>query len=113
MNKTFDYKNKLIKEFQKSLNKTVDENLYHVDYEQKKTKLLLDKQESICLFLKNKVKLLRKKDFPSKSKVGKIFPKRKLFKKNNKRKSCVIVSSSGSLNGARLGNFIGENLINI
>lgn len=108
ISKTIDYKTKVIREFIKGLNKSVEENLYHVAYKTKEKRTKLSQQESICLFLKHKANLLRKKDFPLNEEIGKLIPKRKLFKKNNKKKSCVIVSSAGSLSGAKLGAFIGE-----
>ena len=40
------------------------------------------------------------------NKLGKLFPKRKMIRKNE-GKTCVIVSSAGSLTGSQLGKFIG------
>lgn len=108
-NKTSEYKNKVIQELTKSMGRTSEDNGYNVDYRsetnqtQTRTATL-----PVCMLLDNKIKLLRKKDPPfNESKLGQLFPKHKLLRKS-KGKSCIIVSSAGSLTGSELGSFIGE-----
>lgn len=101
-NKTSEFKHKIIQELRKSM-PSGEDNVYNVNY-QKSNKT---SKSPICILLKNKIKLLRKKDAPfNVNKLGKLFPKRKMFRKNE-GKSCVIVSSAGSLTGSQLGKFIG------
>ncbi|CAO1422985.1 unnamed protein product [Diamesa tonsa] len=100
-NKTSEFKHKIIQELRKSM-PSGEDNVYNVNYQQsnKTTK------SPICILLKNKIKLLRKKDAPfNVNKLGKLFPKKKILRKNE-GKTCVIVSSAGSLTGSQLGKFI-------
>ncbi|CRK95040.1 CLUMA_CG008523, isoform A [Clunio marinus] len=102
-NKTFEFKMKVIRELSKSLNRRSEENIYNVDYQSETNQ---KKKLPICMLLNSKIKLLRKKDPPfNVNKLGQLFPKHKLFRKS-KGKSCIIVSSAGSLTGSGLGNFI-------
>lgn len=104
-NKTSEFKNKVIQELVKSVSKLGEENIYNVNYQSETNQT---RKPSICMLLENKIKLLRKKDPPfNKNKLGQLFPKHKLFRKS-KGKSCVIVSSAGSLTSSNLGSFIGE-----
>lgn len=82
-----------------------EDNVYNVDYQSDANQT---RKPPVCMLIDNKIKLLRKKDSPfTSSKLGQLFPKHKLFKKS-KEKSCIIVSSAGSLTGSELGTFIGE-----
>jgi hypothetical protein len=104
-NKTSEFRNKVIQELTKSIAKIGEDNIYNVNYQ---TETNQTKKPSICMLLNNKIKLLRKKDPPfNESKLGQLFPKNKLFRKS-KGKSCIIVSSAGSLTGSNLGSFISK-----
>jgi hypothetical protein len=108
-NKTAEFKNKVIQELTKSTSRTSDENAYNVDYRSETNQTQTRKATlPVCMLLDNQIKLLRKKDPPfNGTKLGQLFPKHKLFKKT-RGKSCIIVSSAGSLTGSELGSFIGE-----
>lgn len=109
-NKTSEFKNKVIQELTKSMSRTSDENAYNVDYRSETNQTQTRKATlPVCMLLDNKIKLLRKKDPPfNGNKLGQLFPKhQKLFRKS-RGKSCIIVSSAGSLTGSELGSFIGE-----
>lgn len=104
-NKTSEFKNKVISELTKSMARIGEDNIYNVDYQSKTNQT---KKPPVCVLLDNKIKLLRKKDSPfNGNKLGQLFPKHKLFRKS-KGKSCIIVSSAGSLTGSNLGGFVGE-----
>lgn len=82
-----------------------EDNIYNVNYQSDTNRT---KKPPICMLMENKIKLLRKKDPPfNESKLGQLFPKHKLFRKS-KGKSCIIVSSAGSLTGSNLGGFISK-----
>ncbi|XP_070498011.1 beta-galactoside alpha-2,6-sialyltransferase 2 [Chironomus tepperi] len=102
-NKTSEFKNKVVSELRKSMSPTGTDNSYNVEYTGQK----IDKDiPTISMLLKNKVKMLRRKDKPfNKHKLGELFPKKKLFQKV-RGKTCVIVSSAGSLASSNLGEFI-------
>lgn len=105
-NKTQTFKSKVIQELTKSIGRSSEENNYNVNYQSVKNNN--DKKSAICILLRNKIKLLRRKDEPFKNnKLGQSFPERRLFKKNE-GKSCIIVSSAGSMSGSNLGKFIGK-----
>lgn len=106
-NKTSEFKNKVISELKRSMSSVGNDNFYNVDYNKLKT----DKNvSSISVLLKNKLKMLKKKDKAfRKHKLGNLFPKKKLFQKMS-GKTCVIVSSAGSMASSNLGKFIGNNL---
>jgi hypothetical protein len=107
-NKTHEFKNKVIRELTKSMTRSNDENIYNVEYQP------IDGNESlstISMLMSTRVKMLRKKEPPFNThKLGLLFPKKKLYHKV-KGKSCVIVSSAGSMAGSNLGSFIGERTI--
>lgn len=104
-NKTSEFKNKVFAELTKSMGRVGEDNVYNVDYQSEANQT---RKPPVCMLIDNKIKLLRKKDPPfTTSKLGQLFPKHKLFKRS-KEKSCIIVSSAGSLTGSDLGNFIGE-----
>jgi hypothetical protein len=108
-NKTLTFKSKVIQELTKSVGRSDDENNYNVNYQSATNKT--NTKSTICILLKNKIKLVRRKDPPfMNNKLGQSFPKRKLFRKNE-GKSCIIVSSAGSMSGSNLGKFIGKSLI--
>jgi hypothetical protein len=86
--------------------KSGDEKNYNVDFAAHKGNN--DMQSTIAMMLRSRVKTLRRKDAPfNQHKLGTLFPKRKLYHKT-RAKSCVIVSSAGSLLGSKLGEFIGS-----
>lgn len=104
-NKTSEFKNKVLMELTKSMSRVGEDNVYNVEY---KSEVKQARKPPVCMLIDNKIKLLRKKDPPfTNSKLGQLFPKHKLFRKS-KEKSCIIVSSAGSLTGSELGSFIGE-----
>lgn len=103
--KTTEFKNKVLAELTKSMARVGGDNIYSVDYRSETNQT---KKPPVCSLLDNKIKLLRKKDPPfNGNKLGQLFPKHKLFRKS-KGKSCIIVSSAGSLTGSNLGGFVGE-----
>lgn len=82
-----------------------EENIYNVIYQSETNQ---SRKAPVCMLLDSKIKLLRKKDPPfNGNKLGQLFPKQKLFR-NSKGKSCIIVSSAGSLSGSNLGSFISK-----
>lgn len=104
-NKTSEYKNKVIAELRKSMTRISEENIYNVIYQSETNQ---SRKAPVCLLLDGKIKLLRKKDPPfNGNKLGQLFPKQKLFRKS-RGKSCIIVSSAGSLSGSNLGDFISQ-----
>lgn len=104
-NKTSEFKNKVMLELTKSLSKIGADNTYNVDYQSGTNQT---RKPPVCRLIDNKIKLLRKKDPPfNENKLGQLFPKQKLFRKS-KGKSCIIVSSAGSLTGSNLGGFISK-----
>lgn len=104
-NKTSEFRNKVVHELTKSMARLGEDNNYNVDYQSATNQT---RKPPVCMLLSNKIKLLRKKDPPfNENKLGQLFPKQKLFRKS-KGKSCIIVSSAGSLTGSTLGGFIGE-----
>lgn len=102
---TSEFRNKVVQELQKSMSRIGEENIYNVVYQSETNQT---RRAPVCMLLDSKIKLLRKKDSPfNENKLGQLFPKHKLFRKS-KGKSCIIVSSAGSLSGSELGDFIGE-----
>lgn len=102
---TSEFKNKVVQELRKSMSRIGEENIYNVVYQSETNQT---RRAPVCMLLDSKIKLLRKKDSPfNENKLGQLFPKHKLFRKS-KGKSCIIVSSAGSLSGSELGDFIGE-----
>lgn len=104
-NKTSEFRNKVVNELTKSMSRVGEDNTYNVNYQSKANRT--DKPP-VCILMENKIKLLRKKDPPfNENKLGQLFPKHKLFRKS-KGKSCIIVSSAGSLTGSNLGGFVSK-----
>lgn len=110
LNRTKEFRAKILSEFGKSLLETVDEssNIYNVEYEHSDDMI---KYNPTCMVLDAKVRILTNKDSPfDTNKIGRLFPTRKLFGKKfmSVPRSCVIVSSAGSLYQSGLGKFIGK-----
>lgn len=104
-NRTVEFRNKVVSELRKSMSSSGTDNSYNVQYDGKKLNKTVS---SITMLLRNNVKMLRKRDKPfNKHKLGALFPRKKLFQKV-KGKTCVIVSSAGSLASSNLGEFIGN-----
>lgn len=115
LNKTNEFREKILSEFAKSLHDssnetatTIPQNVYNVEYEHPDDMI---KYNPTCMVLDAKLRILTKKDPPFDSnKIGRLFPTRKLFGKKylSVPRSCVIVSSAGSLYQSGLGKFIGN-----
>ncbi|KAG5670718.1 hypothetical protein PVAND_000962 [Polypedilum vanderplanki] len=101
--KTSEFKNKILSELTKSMTRSGDERSgFNVDYSMHKR----NSSNAMSMLIKTRVKTLRRKDAPfNVHRLGELFPKKKLFFKT-KGKTCVIVSSAGSLVGSNLGEFI-------
>lgn len=115
LNKTKEFRAKVLSEFGKSLVDSVDEssNIYNVEYEHPDDMM---KYNPTCMVLDAKLRILTNKDSPfDTNKIGRLFPSRKLFGKKymSAPRSCVIVSSAGSLYQSGLGKFIGKQFITI
>lgn len=108
-NKTQIFRDKLLMEFKKSITEYTDEpNIYNVEYEHPHDMI---KYNPTCMVLDAKLRVLTKNDSPfDLNKIGNLFPNRKLFGRKflETPRSCVIVSSAGSLFQSGLGNFIGN-----
>lgn len=107
-NRTITYREKVLSELKTSmLNEKREPNFYNVEYEH------IDgifKYNPACMILDAKVRYLRNSDTPfDTSEIGYLFPERELFdqKFSSTPKSCIIVSSAGSLHNSGLGKFIG------
>lgn len=110
-NKTQAFKQRIIQNFEKSMLESLNEsNFYNVDFKPVFGESFEEQYyPSTCLVMEAGVRVLRRKDPPfNKLKFGKFFPKQKLLRKKSNVKSCAIVSSAGSLAGAKLGRFIGK-----
>lgn len=107
-NKTIMYREKVLSEFKTSMLTEKDKsNFYNVEYEHIEGVI---KYNPSCMILDAKVRYLTNSDTPfDTSEIGCLFPKRELFGKKflSTSKSCVIVSSAGSLHNSGLGKFIG------
>lgn len=107
-NKTITYREKVLSEFKTSmLNEKREPNFYNVEYEHLDGMI---KYNPACMILDAKVRYLRNSDTPfDNSEIGQLFPKRELFDQKflSTPKSCIIVSSAGSLHNSGLGKFIG------
>lgn len=113
LNKTKEFRSKILSEFGKTLLEPIDEssNIYNVEYEHPDDMI---KYNPTCMVLDAKLRILTNKDSPfDTNKIGRLFPTRKLFGKKfmSVPRSCVIVSSAGSLFESGLGKFIGKPLI--
>lgn len=112
VNKTSEFKNKLLLEFTNSLERKSEQNAYNVDYRSETNRNFSN--PSICPLMKSKIKLVQTKDPPFNIlKLGQLIPKQRQLKRSRGGKSCVIVSSAGSLTGSNLGNFIGKKINSI
>lgn len=131
-NKTAIYRERILSQFKSSMIERNDDetNVYHVEYEHPNDTI---KYNPTCMVLDAKLRLLTKNDSPfDANKIGRLFPQRTIFddeddndneKAGNgngnegdetvktKLKSCVIVSSAGSLFRSGLGKFIGKTRI--
>lgn len=115
LNKTNEFRAKILNEFGKSLHDSINEtatatvnNIYNVEYEHPDD---IIKYNPTCMVLDAKLRILTNKDSPfDTNKIGRLFPKRKLFGKKylSVPRSCVIVSSAGALHQSGLGKFIGK-----
>lgn len=106
MNKTTQFKERILTELKRVRETYVEEsNFYNIDYKSRKTNTT-----PICLVINSKVQVLRKTKAPfSSNLLGTLFPKQKLLAHyRGDNKSCVIVSSAGSMKKSNLGEFIGE-----
>lgn len=107
-NKTIIYREKVLSEFKSAmLNDKHKPNFYNVQYQQADEKI---RYNPSCMILDAKVRYLTKSDTPfDTSEIGWLFPKRDLFDEKflSTPKSCIIVSSAGSLHNSGLGKFIG------
>lgn len=109
-NKTIEFRDKVLNEFQKSISETVDEPNYYNVYDNNRHSLsVYNTTSSICMILAAGLRTLRQNDKPfNLHPIGKMLPKRKLFgRKLRDNRNCVIVTSAGSLKNSNLGNFIG------
>lgn len=102
-NKTEIFRDKVLSELRKVSSENVEEpNFYNVSYIKK-----FENLSSECLVFNAGLRTLRKKDV-SFVDLEKFIPKRKLFRKKDNIRSCVVISSAGSLIGSQLGKFIGR-----
>lgn len=100
--KTSEFKNKVLRELIKSMKMNGDGSDHKIHF----TSNL--KELSMSSLLSRRVKTIRRKTSPFNGhKLGELLPKEKIFHKK-RAKSCVIVSSAGSLVGSGLGEFIDE-----
>lgn len=109
-NKTNEFRAKILTELGRALGDPADEsaNKYNVEYEHPGDMI---KYNPICMVLDAKLRILTNKDSPfDGNKIGRMFPKKKLFGKKylSMARSCVIVSSAGASYRSGLGKFIGE-----
>lgn len=113
LRRTTDFRAKVLAEFNKSLHDQTGEatattNIYNVEYEPFDETI---KYHPTCMVLDAKLRVLTKHDPPfDRNKIGRMFPPKKLFGKKflSQPRSCVIVSSAGSLHRSGLGSFIGK-----
>lgn len=102
-NKTEIFRDKVLSELKKVSSENFEEsNYYNVTFNKKYENL-----SSECLVLNAGIRTLKKKDV-SFVDLEKFIPKRKLFRKKDNIRSCVVISSAGSLIGSQLGKFIGK-----
>lgn len=102
-NKTEIFRDKVLSELKRVSSENVEEpNFYNVSYNKK-----FENFSSECLVFNAGLRTLRKKDV-SFVDLEKFIPKRKLFRKIDKIRSCIVISSAGSLIGSQLGKFIGR-----
>lgn len=115
LNKTIAFRDRILMEFRKSLEAVCvqcnsEMNVYNVEYEHPDDMI---KYNPTCMVLDAKLRLLTKNDSPfDMNKIGRMFPTENLLEQSHneaKTKSCIIVSSAGSLFRSNLGKFIGKN----
>ncbi|XP_036332817.1 beta-galactoside alpha-2,6-sialyltransferase 2 isoform X2 [Rhagoletis pomonella] len=108
-NKTANFRQHIIHIFEKSLTDSANEtNFYNVNFKPMFANSFEEQYyPSSCLVVDAGVRIIRRKDPAfNKIEIGKLFPKQKLLRKDKDVKTCVIVSSAGSLYGSKLGRFI-------
>lgn len=110
-NKTEIFRNKILREFHTSLEDYIDDNnnYYNVLYANRHE--MTKKYQSVCMLLNANARVLTKHDSPfDENKIGDLFPKKRIFGRRfaASPKTCVIVSSAGSLFQSGLGQFIGS-----
>ncbi|XP_011194502.1 beta-galactoside alpha-2,6-sialyltransferase 2 [Zeugodacus cucurbitae] len=108
-NKTANFRQHIIHIFERSLTDLTNEpNFYNVHFTPAFASSFEEQYyPSSCLLMDAAVKILRRRDPPFHNlELGKLFPKQKLFRKIKEIRTCAIVSSAGSLSGAKLGRFI-------
>lgn len=120
-NRTRLFRDSILKEFRRMIDLFDDKadggtssatdlfNVYNVTYSARS--LNANKKSPQCHLKDTKVRLLRRKDFErlaagSKLQLQHVIPKRKLFPTGVQYRSCVVVSSAGSMFGSRLGTFV-------
>uniref|UniRef100_A0A336MV60 Beta-galactoside alpha-2,6-sialyltransferase 1 n=1 Tax=Culicoides sonorensis TaxID=179676 RepID=A0A336MV60_CULSO len=107
INKTLIFKEKILQEFKRVRDELIhDPNIYHINYKSSSNR---NKTSAMCLILKAKVQMLRKTNKPpfNSNLLGSLFPKQKfLAQHRGPNKTCVIVSSAGSMKKSKLGSFI-------
>lgn len=96
--KTSEFKNKVLRELIKSMNG--DGSNHKIEFSNDVKEL------SMSSLLRKRAKTIRRKTSPFNThKLGELLPKEKIFHKK-RAKTCVIVSSAGSMAGSGLGDFI-------
>lgn len=112
INKTLVFKEKVLQEFTRVRDELIhDPNIYHINYKPKMKHTNNNKSRALCLLMQAKVQMLRKTHKPpfSSNLLGSLFPKNKfLAQHRGPNKTCVIVSSAGSMKTSKLGTFIGK-----
>lgn len=117
--RTANFRAKVLTEFNRSLHDLTEAgaaaaaaaaavNVYNVEYEPLDEAI---RYHPTCMVLDAKLRVLTKHDTPfDRNKIGRLFPPKKLFGKRflSQPRSCVIVSSAGSLHRSGLGSFIGK-----
>lgn len=107
-NKTAMYREQVLRVLKTSMsNEKRKPNFYNVEYTKVDATI---KHNPSCMILDAKVRYLTNRDTPfDASDIGCLFPKRELFSKKflSTPKSCIIVTSAGSLHNSGLGEFIG------
>lgn len=114
-NKTINFRDKILLEFHKYLSEYMhaeEPNYYNVEYDNVTQTTLIPSSSIpavVCLVINTNVRTLRRKDFKfNDNKIADLFPKQKFIgRKYEDTRSCVIISSAGSLAKAQLGDFIG------
>lgn len=112
INKTLIFKERVLSEFIRVRDELIpDPNIYHINYKRRSNNIKPNKTLALCLMMNAKVQMLRKTNkLPfSSNLLGSLFPKEKfLAQYRGPNKTCVIVSSAGSMKTSKLGTFIGK-----